>query len=110
MIDSSASHDPAGHLAGQHLINYDIPVEEVAFYQKVLMPAGVTPKSLINLPLTDAIVEMVRAGMGVAVLNLWSARPYLKASELKAIRVTKAGFKRIWYAAIMRDTSPPSLP
>ena len=49
----------------------------------------------------------VRAGKGVTVLNFWSVRPYLKSSELKAIRVTKAGFKRIWYAAILRDTHHP---
>jgi LysR family transcriptional regulator for metE and metH len=157
VIDSSASHDPAGHLlsgaidlsivnvrgkeprisyrklfddemvalvnkhhqwakkrhvtasdfADQHLINYDLPVEEVVFYQKILMPAGITPKSLTKLPLTDAIVEMVRAGMGVAVLNLWSVRPYLKSRELRGIRVTKTGFKRTWYAAVIRDTHHP---
>jgi LysR family transcriptional regulator for metE and metH len=100
-------HVTAGDFADQHLINYDIPVEEVVFYQKVLMPAGVIPKSLTKLPLTDAIVEMVRAGMGVAVLNLWSVRPYLKSSELKAIRVTKAGFKRIWHAAHLRNGHHP---
>ncbi len=92
--------------ARETLINYDRPIEEVVFYQRILLPANIMPESLIKLPMTDAIIEMVRAGMGVAVLNLWSVRPYLDSSDLKAIRVTKNGFIRTWYAVVLRQEQP----
>jgi LysR family transcriptional regulator for metE and metH len=102
------THVTARHFAEEHLINYDYPIEEVVFYQRVLLPAGVTPKSLTKLPMTDAIVEMVKAGMGVAVLNHWSIRPFLETNkDLRAIRVTKNGLKRTWYAARRRDERQP---
>lgn len=98
----------ARRFADENLINYDLPIEEVVFYQRVLLPAGVTPKSLTRLPMTDAIVEMVKAGMGVAVLNQWSIEPFLTWSEeLRAVRVTRNGLMRTWYAARLRDDRKP---
>lgn len=98
----------ARHFKDEHLINYDHAVEDVVFYQRVLQPAGVVPKSWTKLPMTDAIVEMVRAGMGVAVLGRWSIRPYLESAELRTIRVTRGGLKRTWYAATLRGQQHPA--
>jgi LysR family transcriptional regulator for metE and metH len=98
----------AKQFADEHLINYDRPLEEVVFYQRVLLPAGVTPKSLTQLSMTEAILDLVKAGMGVAVLNRWSVRPYLKSPDLRALRVTKNGLKRVWYAAVKRSDQQPS--
>jgi LysR family transcriptional regulator, regulator for metE and metH len=93
------------NFADETLINYDFPLEEIIFYQKILRPAGVTPKALIRLPITEAIVEMVKAGMGVAALNLWSVKAHLSSPELRAVKITKGGYKRTWYAAFV-DTDP----
>lgn len=57
---------------------------------------------LYLLPTVDAIVEMVRGGMGVAVLNHMSVRSYLKSPGLRGIRVTENGFRRMWYTAALR--------
>jgi LysR family transcriptional regulator for metE and metH len=97
----------AKHFADEHLINYDRPLEEVVFYQRVLLPARVTPKSLTQLSMTEAIIDMVKAGIGVAVLNRWSVLPYLGSPALRAIRVTRKGFKRVWYAAVKRGDHQP---
>jgi LysR family transcriptional regulator for metE and metH len=105
---ASMDHVSARHFADVDLINYDISLEDVVFNKKVLMPAGVTPKSVINLPMTDAILEMVREGLGVAVLNRWSIRPYLESPDLCGVRVTKNGFKRTWYAALIDSEQKPA--
>jgi LysR family transcriptional regulator for metE and metH len=97
----------AGDFADEHLIGYDIPFEDVVFNRQVLKPSGITPKSLLKLPTTDAIIEMVKAGMGVAAMNLWSVRPYLEAPELRAIRLTRNGYKRTWYAAVHNGPKQP---
>jgi len=97
----------AKHFSDEHLIGYDIPFDEVIFNQQMLRPAGVKPKSLLKLPTTDAIIEMVKAGMGVAAMNLWSVRPYLESSDLRAIRLTKNGYRRSWYAAVPAGSKQP---
>jgi LysR family transcriptional regulator for metE and metH len=94
--------------AEEHLISYDRPIEEVVFYQRVLLPTGVTPKSLTQLSMTEAIVDMVKAGMGVAVLNRWSVRPYLESPDLRALRITRQGFKRVWYALSRKSDYRPA--
>ena len=97
----------AKHFANEHLIAYDIPFEEVVFNQKMLMPSGITPKSVTRVPTTDAIIEMVKAGMGVAVMNRWSIRPHLESPDLHSLRLTRKGLDRTWYAAITDDHRNP---
>lgn len=104
---ASRSHVDAKHFSDEHLIGYDIPFEEVVFNQQMLRPAGITPKSLLKLPTTDAIIEMVRAGMGVAAMNLWSVRPYLRSPDLRAIRLNRNGYRRSWYAAVPSGSKQP---
>ncbi len=55
----------------KHLICYS-PPERNNFVRQVLAPAGVMPRRLAVVPLTEAIVELVRAGQGVAVLARWA--------------------------------------
>jgi LysR family transcriptional regulator for metE and metH len=101
------SHVTASLFATERLVNYDHELEDVVFYRRVLAPAGVKPKSLIKVPVTEAIIELVRAGMGVAVLSRWSIGPYIKAPDLVTVRVTKNGFRRVWYAVTVRDRYLP---
>ena len=42
------------------------------FDREVLNPAGVTPRRVPEVQVTGAVIEMVRAGMGLAVLPLWA--------------------------------------
>jgi LysR family transcriptional regulator for metE and metH len=101
------SHVTAAMFAAEQLVNYDHDIEDVVFYRRVLAPAGVKPKSLIKVPVTEAIIELVRAGMGVAVLSRWSIGPYIEAPDLATVRVTKNGFRRVWYAVTARDRYLP---
>jgi LysR family transcriptional regulator for metE and metH len=104
---ATLEHVSAKHFADEDLINYDFPFEEVEFNRQVLKPSGIVPKSLIKLPTTDAIIEMVKAGMGVAAMNLWSLRPYLESEELRCLRLTRDGIQRAWYAAVPNTENKP---
>jgi LysR family transcriptional regulator for metE and metH len=66
----------------------------------LLAPAGVTPAAVETLALTEAIVELVKAGVGVAVLARWSVQPHLDAGTLRGLRVTSRGCSRQWKAAV----------
>ena len=61
-----------------------------------------------RLPVTEAIVELARAGVGVAVLSEWVAAPYLRAPEsgLKMLRLAKGPLVRRWRFAYRPELAP----
>jgi LysR family transcriptional regulator for metE and metH len=96
----------AADFAGEHLILYTSPEESTAF-QRLLAPAGVSPRQLSEIQLTEAIVEMVKAGLGVSVLARWSVAPQLAAGTLRAARLGRKGLLRNWTAATLRSAPRP---
>ncbi len=69
-----------------------------AIIEQVLRPAGVSPGRLLQLRMTEAIVELVRAGHGIAVLSGWAFDDIDNKSGLRAVRITRAGYRRHWLA------------
>ena len=55
------------------------------------------------MELTEAMVEMVKANMGIAVLARWAVAQWLHSGALKAVRLTKSGTFRNWFA-VTRNT------
>ncbi len=90
--------------AGQTLLIYP-PKEESTFYQRMLVPAGVAPSALQQIQLTEAIIELAKAGLGIAVLAAWAVAPHVKAGTLRALPVTRQGYRRTWSAATLKDTA-----
>jgi LysR family transcriptional regulator for metE and metH len=81
----------------------DVPREESPIYQGVLMPARVKPASVQLVSQTGAIVELVKAGLGIAVLARWAIDPSVKAGTLRALPLTRAGERRRWSAAVLKE-------
>jgi LysR family transcriptional regulator for metE and metH len=79
---------------GKNLIIFSKPMNTVVVYDKVLQPAGVEPAHIYEVPMSEAMVEMVASGMGVAVIPAWIARPYIDAGKIAAVRVTPKGLFR----------------
>ncbi len=97
----------AEDFATEHLLVHSLPLETVTIHQFVLAPAGVSPKKITPLPLTEASIEMVKADMGVMVMAKWALPPYLKINPLKAVKIGKYGLKRKHYVAFLADRSYP---
>ena len=97
----------AEDLQPEHLILYGAPLREIIFYQEVLVAAGIQPRKVSQIALTEAIVELVRAGMGVTPLARWAAAPYLADGRLVGVRVTSRGLPRQWYAAMIKQSPVP---
>jgi len=93
--------------AGQHFLLYAISPKDSTVYKKVLNPAGVTPRKVTHVPLTEAILEMVRANLGIAVFARWAVAPLLASGELNAVRLTRWGIRRTWFAAVRRNLQRP---
>ena len=100
----------AKDFASEHLLVYALPKEELTVFQKILIPAGISPKHVSPVELTEAIVEMVKAGLGIGVMARWAVTPQVEAGTLRALPLTGKGFHRQWSAAMIRHkTAPPYL-
>jgi len=71
-----------------------------AFVEDILRPAGVEPKRLRQVRMTEAIVELARAGQGVAVLAGWVLSDLVSRRDLAAVRIGRGGYRRRWQALV----------
>lgn len=93
----------------QHLFLYVEPKDSDLF-RLFLNPAGVTPARVSQTPLTEAILEMVKAGLGISVLARWSLGQALHSGKVVARPLGKRGIHREWSAAYLkRDRVPEYL-
>lgn len=84
------------------------PKEESTVINSVLTPAGLAPRAVQELTLTEAMIEMVKAGMGIAVLTRWSVAPQLAEGSLVAVPITREGLWREWSVAKLKRKDTPS--
>jgi LysR family transcriptional regulator, regulator for metE and metH len=89
------------------LLVYSVPLEENLIFQKILNPEGIIPKRIYKVMLTEAIIEMVKAGIGIGVLARWAVAPHLKSRELKGLKLTTKGVHRHWNAVTLKNTHAP---
>jgi len=87
-------------LAGEHLILH-APAEE-SFFAKTLAGAGVRPRKHSVVILTEAIVELVRAGAGISAVPRWTVARELHAGALIPLRYGRKGLFRKWAAATLK--------
>ncbi|MCI0414675.1 LysR family transcriptional regulator [bacterium] len=104
---SSREYLKAGDFAEENLIVYAVPREEMFLFQRVLTPASVSPRKVTHVMLTEAIIEMVKAGLGISVLARWFTAPYIRDGYLKTVRITKKGLTRKWIAVSLSHPHPP---
>ena len=93
---------------GKNLIIFSKPMDTVFVYTKVLRPAGIEPKHVYEVPMTEAMVEMVAAGIGVAVIPLWIARSYIEMGKIVPVQVTSKGLLRTLGLAVQEKKTYPS--
>ncbi len=91
--------------AGETVFIYP-PKEECSLLNEVLTPAGVWPRRVQEVTLTEAIVEMVKGGLGVAALARWAVAPQLASGAVIGKSLTANGLHRTWSAAQLRDQRP----
>ena len=90
------------HFSNQVLITHSAKGKQGLIFKEVLNPAGVEVRKIVYVQLTEAVVEMVRAGIGIAVLPKWTLKPYLLNGNLAIKKITNKGFVRKWSAATLK--------
>lgn len=78
------------------------------FINTYLRGAGVSPRRVTEVGVTEGIRELAKAGAGVAVLARWVAEPDLAKGDLVALHIGGAGLWRTWRAAYLRGRARPT--
>lgn len=94
-------------LADEHLLIYSSRPEDSFVFRRVLGPEGLQPRRVSFIMLTEAILELARAGTGVGVLPRWSAQPALAGGGVLALAITRQGLRRQWAAATLAGLPDP---
>ena len=95
-------------LGSENLLLYSRSPADSFTVNRILRPAGVRPNRVRFVQLTESILEMVKAGLGVSVLPTWTVRPALAGGEVRAVRITRAGVRRPWTAATLQGVEEPA--
>jgi LysR family transcriptional regulator for metE and metH len=98
-------HVPVTELSAEHLVIYSSSRHDSFTFQRVLQPAGVEPARVTHLMLTEAILEMVKANLGVTVIAKWSVLPAIETGAVRAISLGPKGVFRQWSAATVKGAA-----
>ncbi|HEY2433246.1 MAG TPA: LysR substrate-binding domain-containing protein [Vicinamibacterales bacterium] len=94
-------------LARQHLLLYSSVPEESFVLRRLLRPAGLTPARVSFIMLTEAMIELARAGTGVGILPRWSAERAIASGGVVPLSLTRRGMRRHWVAATLAAVPDP---
>ena len=93
-------------LRGEHVFVYTTADRENSVVRDILDPAGIPSSQVTHIQLTEAIIELVAGGLGVAVLAAWAVAPAVRSGAVRTVRIGK-GFNRTWYTAVRSaDVTP----
>src|SRR5690242_11241142 len=79
-LASRGTVDPS-ELRRERTFLYSKP-DDSYVYRRVLGPAGVSPRQVTPIQLTEAMIELVKSSMGVAVLARWAVQRELDGGTL----------------------------
>ena len=94
-------------LASEVLVTYDRASETFQEIQSELQDRGITVKETMEVRHGTAVKEMVKVGLGVALLPQWVAADDIREGHLKALSLGRAGLKRRWVVAHLREAPLP---
>lgn len=82
--------------ADQSIVVFDRSRSDL--FVQVLAPADIRPLRVIDVPVTEALLEMVRGGRVISAMARWIVEPDLEAGSLVAVRIGREGIQRTWHA------------
>ena len=85
-------------LSDQTLIQHNVsPLErERERVKRMLFGEHGSVKHVLRLPVTEAVLDLVQAGMGVSVLPAFTLAGRVERGEIEMVRLTRRGFPRAW--------------
>lgn len=93
----------ARDLAGEPLLIYERRSQTFQLIERVLLEAGVFPHIAMEIDHMEAVTEMVRRSLSVAVVPRWAVRSEVRSGEIVGLPIGKAGLTRAWGIAFMEQ-------
>lgn len=90
-------------LGREVLFAHEAPRSDVDRLRELIAAERATLPRVVPIPLTDAMVELVKAGLGVAIVSRWAVAPWESRGEIVTRRFTRAGLAESWSAVYRRD-------
>jgi LysR family transcriptional regulator for metE and metH len=97
----------AEHFRDEHLLRYTADAQGTTVVRELLAPAGVMPRESSYVPAMEAMVEMVKAGIGIATVAAWAVAPAIRERTLVSIPITRSGWRRTWSAVVRKGAVNP---
>ncbi|GIX46508.1 MAG: hypothetical protein KatS3mg131_0719 [Candidatus Tectimicrobiota bacterium] len=94
-------------LATQVLITYNRASETFQKLQRELHDRGIVLKETMEVRHGTAVMEMVKVGLGIALVPRWVAREELQEGSLVALPLGRGGLKRWWVIAHVQGIALP---
>jgi len=88
----------ASHFKNETLVTYPIPDDRLDLIREILHPAKIKPRRRTT-ELTEAILQLVASGRGVAALPGWTVQSYLDRKYVIGKPIGKNGLQSRLYAA-----------
>jgi LysR family transcriptional regulator for metE and metH len=106
----AASHPLAGRrsitrddLRSHTLLSSSTPPAAARWFMTSVFGRQKPRLDFVRLPLTEAIMDAARAGMGVAIVSEWMASGYLGGDDLVVKRLASGPLRRPWRIAYRRE-------
>jgi LysR family transcriptional regulator for metE and metH len=97
-------------VAAEHLLAYSSLEAGTSYLGQLFRDAGITPRKVSYIQLTEAIIEIAAAGLGVGVLAKWAIAPSLASGRIAGVPLTPTGVHRRWHAVTLkRSTAGPAV-
>lgn len=81
------------------------PVPEQQWFERQVFGRARPRLERLLFPLTEAVIDAARAGMGVAAMSEWVARSYVASGDLVARPLRKKRLHRPWRIAYRREVA-----
>lgn len=94
-------------LATQVLITYNKASQTHQLLLHRLAQEHATPPETMEVREAEAVTEMVKIGLGIAVVPPWVVREDLRRHRLKALTLGRTGLKRSWAIAYLQGKKLP---
>lgn len=94
-------------LARETLFAHEATRSDVERLRELIAGERATMPRVVGVPLTDALVDLVKQGLGLAIVSRWAVAPWLDRGDVVARRFTRRGLPETWSAVYRRDTKLP---
>jgi LysR family transcriptional regulator for metE and metH len=95
----------AVELGRERLFAHDAPRSDVERLRALIASERAAMPDVRLVPLTDALVELVKAGLGIGLVSSWAVAPYVARGDVVTRRLTRAGLRERWVAAYRSDAA-----